>query len=478
MSPNQLLLDMAPDATLNILPLPIQREPLDDHRAPDNVAAAICGLSLRSNFAWSLSGNVIYASCQWGMIVALAKLGSSFMLGQFSLGLAIATPVLMFTNLHLRAVQATDSRGLYSFPEYLQLRSAMTLCAMAVIGGVVWLGDYGRETSTVILAVALAKGIETLSDIYYGLFQLNDRLDRTGKSMMFRGGFSVIALTLGMYLTRDIFWACVLLALVWLAALLLFDVRWGRCFVKQQNLKSFNSLREFDCETLRRRWSLMRLALPLGVVTTLVSVNLNVPRYFIEARMGMPQLGMFSAFAYATVAVTLVNDSLGHCAIPRMSRMYSRGYVTEFRTFLLRLLAIGCTLGLGGILVAQFMGARLIGLFYNAEYVGGAHIFVVLMLATGIHCAAGMLVSGIMAARYFSVQVPISILVVASTALACYYLVPISGLLGAAWAMVLGAVVRLILAGAVVTHLLVGQVSRVPGLPGQLAQIENWNPSV
>ena len=78
------------------------------------------GLSLRSNFAWVLTGNVVYAICQWGVIVALAKLGSSFMIGQFSLGLAISTPVLMFTNLHLRAVQATDARRLSSFGEYMQ----------------------------------------------------------------------------------------------------------------------------------------------------------------------------------------------------------------------------------------------------------------------------------------------------------------------------------------------------------------------
>ena len=38
-------------------------------------------------------------------------------------GLAIATPVLMFTNLHLRAVQATDARRLSSFGEYLRLRA-------------------------------------------------------------------------------------------------------------------------------------------------------------------------------------------------------------------------------------------------------------------------------------------------------------------------------------------------------------------
>ena len=64
------------------------------------ITSVMPGLSLRSNFVWILTGNLVYAACQWGMIVALAKLGSSFMVGQFSLGLAIATPVLKFTNLH------------------------------------------------------------------------------------------------------------------------------------------------------------------------------------------------------------------------------------------------------------------------------------------------------------------------------------------------------------------------------------------
>src|ERR1700722_19919757 len=106
------------------------------------MAASVSGLSLRSNFVWALAGNVVYAICQWGMIVALAKMGNSFMIGQFALGLAIATPVLMFTNLHLRVVQASDAKRLYSFREYLQLRSVMTLGAIVVIGGIVCFEHY------------------------------------------------------------------------------------------------------------------------------------------------------------------------------------------------------------------------------------------------------------------------------------------------------------------------------------------------
>src|SRR5215472_5901443 len=141
------------------------------------VAGPARELSLRSNFAWAVTGNTIYAICQWGMVVALAKFGSTLMVGQFSLGLAIVTPVLMLSNLDLRAVQATDAHRQYRFGEYLRFRLISTVVAIAAIAGIVWFGQYQRQTAAVIMAVALAKAIETLSDIHYGLFQLNNRLD-------------------------------------------------------------------------------------------------------------------------------------------------------------------------------------------------------------------------------------------------------------------------------------------------------------
>jgi O-antigen/teichoic acid export membrane protein len=415
------------------------------------------GLSLRSNFAWILTGNVVYASCQWGAIVALARLGGSFMIGQFSLGLAIATPVLMFTNLHLRAVQATDARRLYSFGEYLRLRTAMTLGGLAVIAGIVCFGNYTRQTALVILTIALAKGIETMSDIHYGLFQLNDRLDQSGRSMMLRGVLSVAALSTGLYLTRNILWGCVGLALVWLAALLFFDVRRGRRFVAGSQgsvARPVRTIRPWKVQGLRRLWSLMRVALPLGIATTMAALNLNIPRYFIHARLGERQLGVYSAMAYATVAMILVSDSLGHCAIPRLSRLYSGGQLMEYRSLLARLLAAGGSFGLAGLAVAQFMGVRLLTLVYGSEYAAHSRIFVMLILATAIYCVACMFTSAITSARRFRIQALVYALVAGSNALACAFWVPAAGLAGGAGAMVLAAVVQLVLGATAVAGLL------------------------
>jgi O-antigen/teichoic acid export membrane protein len=425
------------------------------------------GLSLRSNFAWLLTGNVVYAVCQWGMIVALAKLGSSFMVGQFSLGLAVTAPVLLSTNLGLRAVQATDARRLYSFGEYFQLRIVMTLSAIVVIAGIAWFGNYERQTAMVLLAVAAVKGIESLSDIHYGLFQLNDRLDQTGRSMMLRGVLSVAALSAGLYMTGNVFWACVGLALVWLAVLLFFDVRRARCFTAR-SVKLGEIRDQTGCwrparlaRGFQRQSHLMRLALPLGIVTTVASLNVNIPRYFIHARMGEHQLGIFSAMAYATVAMALVSDSLGHCAIPRMSRLYATGELAEFRSLLLRLLAAGGALGLAGLAGAQVMGARLLTIFYSRQYAAYSGVFILLMFATAIRCVACMLTAGITSARCFRIQVPMFALVAGCSALACARWVPTTGLAGGAIAMVIAAAVHLVLAAAVLTYLLLQPVKRV-----------------
>jgi O-antigen/teichoic acid export membrane protein len=49
------------------------------------------GLSLRRNFAWLSAGQALYALSQWGVLAILAKLLTSQEVGEFALGLAIAT---------------------------------------------------------------------------------------------------------------------------------------------------------------------------------------------------------------------------------------------------------------------------------------------------------------------------------------------------------------------------------------------------
>jgi O-antigen/teichoic acid export membrane protein len=461
-----------------------KRARLPVREQPPNVPQQESAASWRSNFAWALSGNVVYAACQWGMVVSLAKLGSSFMVGQFSLGLAIATPVLMFASLQLRAVQATDARRQYSFREYLGLRLMTTLIGLAVIAVITRAGSYQRGTAMVILAVALIKAIEALSDIFYGLFQLNDRLDQIGKSMMFRGAVSVIVLSAGLYFTRNIVAAIVLLATAWLAVLLGFDARRGRRFAsltpgQGEGSEPRRKWRQvWPKFSLLRQWKLVRLSLPLGIVMTLVSLNLSLPRLFVHASLGEHELGIFSAMAYTTVAVATFADALGHSMIPRMSRFYAGGNLTAFRSSLAMLVALGAVFGLAGFVTAQVLGARLLRILFTAEYAAHAGVFLWLVAAAGISCIASLLHYGITSARCFGIQVPMFVLVAGSNALACSWLVPSSGLKGAALSMVIAACVHLTVSAAVLMYLIYSPAKYAAAREVPESCFENWEPGL
>jgi O-antigen/teichoic acid export membrane protein len=184
-------------------------------------------LTLRMNFLWALSGNVLYAASQWGILVALAKLGTPQMVGEFALALAITAPVMIGTGLSLRGVQATDAAAEYLFGDYLLLRLLTTCMAGLLIAGIVWLSGYGWHTAAIILIVGMAKGFESISDVFFGLLQQHERMDRIALSMMIKGILSLAAITSAVYLSGDLLLGACGVAAAWALILVFYDISNG-----------------------------------------------------------------------------------------------------------------------------------------------------------------------------------------------------------------------------------------------------------
>lgn len=419
-------------------------------------------LTLRRNFSWTFVGNVIYAACQWGMLVVLAKLGSPEMVGQFTLGLAITAPVILFTSLQLRVVQATDAKQQYVFGDYLGLRLISTGLALPIVTGITLTAQYPWETLLVILVVALAKAVESISDIFYGLMQQHERMDRIAISMMIKGPLSLLFLGLGIYLTNNVLWGAVGLAIAWAIVLFGYDIPSGVWLLDTYQEKPQGKVPEKPplALAIRPRWhwanirKLVWLALPLGFVMMLISLNSNIPRYFIEHYLGERELGFFAAISYLMVAGGMVVNALGESANPRLAKYYVAGDSTAFRTLLFKLVGIGGLLGGVGVLVTAVAGRQILTLLYRPEYAEYANLLVWLMVVTGINYVSSFLGYGMTAARYFRIQMPLFALVTAISATVCLWLIPTTGLLGGAIALLIAAVVQAIFSLAVILQAL------------------------
>lgn len=407
-------------------------------------------LSLTRNFSWTLAGNVVYTGCQWAMLAVLAKLGTPGMVGQFVLSLAVTAPIIMFSNLNLRAVQATDARHEYQFADYLGLRLVCTLLAVAAIIAVTFLSGYRGETAAAILAVGAAKAFEATSDIYYGLLQRHERMDYIARSMMVKGPLSLIALAMGSYMTGRIFWGVCAMALVWGLVLVLYDIPVAGIVLSGENART--GKREGDGSILaimKPRWnrsvlgSLTWCSLPLGLVMMLISLNANIPRYFIVHYLGTEQLGIFAAMAYFMLAGNTIVGALGQSASPVLARHFAQGQSKAFRGLLMKLVGIGALLGAAGIFVTIVGGREVLSILYTPQFAKRVDVFVWIMGAAAVSYIASVLGYGMTAARYFQVQIPLMASVSLSSALACFWLIPGSGIFGAVRAMLIAVLVQL-----------------------------------
>jgi O-antigen/teichoic acid export membrane protein len=392
-------------------------------------------VSLRRNFAWTVSGNVVYAACQWGILIVIAKLGTPTMMGQFALGLAVSAPVFMMTSLQLRTVLATDARDEYRLGNYLALRILGTALGLVAIGGFVLVSGFRRETAAVVLLVSLAKAAEAMSDIVYGFWQKHEHFDKIAIALGGRGLGSVASMGLVLYLTRSIALSTAAMALFW--------VLWLATYERSGAKRLLSSVA--TSERLRPEWDrakgrqLILLALPLGIVMLMLSLNANIPRYFIEHYFGEAMLGYFAAMAYVSVAGNTVMSAMGQSAVPRLAR-YFHSDRPAFVRLLKNMILLGAVLGIAGIGAALFFGPQLLRLLYRADYAQYPAVFTWLMAAAAIAYVSSMLGYGITAARNFRPQVPLVLGAAAITAAACWILIPSRGLMGSAYAVLMGAV--------------------------------------
>jgi O-antigen/teichoic acid export membrane protein len=419
----------------------------------DSKTAVLGGAhSLKTNFAWTLAGNLVYAGCQFGMLVVLAKLGSPQLVGQFALGLAVTAPVIMLSNLQLRGVLATDAKEEHAFSDYLELRFVTTGLALLTVAGLVVAAGYQRQTALVVLAVALTKGFESISDITYGFQQHRERMDLIAQSMILRGVAAIVALWLGVYLTGSVLVGCLGIAAGWAAVLVAYDLDAARSFRSSSvRWPLSGAFRQMQWK-LARLYGLIVLSLPLGVVMMLMALNVNGPRYIIQHYSGERGLGVFAAVAYVMVAGTTVVNALGQSASPRLAQHYARGDVAEFWGLMRKLLGIGAVLGAAGILLAITFGAQILSTLFQPAYAAAADVCVWMMTAAAISYLGSFLGYGLTAARRFKVQAPLIFVVTVVTVASSIVLVPRQGLLGAAWATVLGAVVQLIGSALILRH--------------------------
>jgi O-antigen/teichoic acid export membrane protein len=392
----------------------------------------------KTDFAWVLLGNVLYSACQWGILVALAKLGSAEQVGEYALGMAVSAPIILFANLQLRALLASELRDRFTFGQYLTFRLASLGAALLVVAGLAACTQPDLRLKGVVVLVGFAQSLEFLSETYYGFLQKHDRMDRVSVSLMLRGPLSLAALCGAMYVTGSVVWGVIGMALARLAVLLGWDSRLG--FAKVGGLPDSAVRLEWDPSEML---NLLRMALPLGVISMLVSLNSSIPRYFLEGHSGSAELGIFSALASLLTAGNLVVSAFGQSIFVPVARAYAAMDRAKFRSYVVLAVVLGASLGGAAVVTAALFGREILARLFRPEYGERTDILIRLMIAGTVAFIASGLGYVITAARRLRAQIPVLVASALVAAATSAWSIPRHGLSGAADATLAAACMQL-----------------------------------
>lgn len=356
------------------------------------------------------------------------------MVGQYALGLAITAPIYMLLNFQLRAIQATETKKSFDFSIYFTFRLISTLFAYLSILFVVFLLDYSKGAILVILLIGLHKAIDSFSDVIYGLLQKNERMDLISKSLILKGIFSFFVFVITLLITNNIVFSISGLLIGSVIVLLFYDFKNYRLFGSSLKIKlNFIDLKK-----------LLKIGLPLGLAMMLISLNTNVPRYFIEQNLGIEELGFFAAIAYILLAGSMIINSLGQAVTPRLAKYYASNNFKLYKNLLFKLMLMGLILGVSVIIFVSLFGKTFLTIIYTAEYANFSNVLFLLMIGATINFLTSFLGYAMTAARIFNSQPIIFTLALLVNIILCVLLIPKYYLIGASIAIIISSGVQLL----------------------------------
>ncbi|HVV87023.1 MAG TPA: oligosaccharide flippase family protein [Kofleriaceae bacterium] len=383
--------------------------------------------SLRANFLWALVGSTAFQVCQWVAVIAITKLSSTAVAGDWNLALAITAPIFLFTQLKLRAVQTTDARDEFVWAEYAANRIAGSLAALVLTGAVVAIA-YRDATGPLILLVAVSKVVDGASDLVYGRLQRHERLDRIGRSLIVRGLTGTAAGIAAFWVTRSAAWSAAATAAGYLPWFF-WDLRSLRHQIAEPLAPRWNS---------RRQRALFLRVVPLGVATAVGSLQTNIPRYFVDAYGTRTDVGVYGNLSYLLVAGNLVIAAIANAVMPRLSRDAASGDWRSFLRLLRGMILAGIVLATIAVVASALIGAPVLRLLYSEHEAANADVLVWMSAATGLVWSYIFLATALDAMRRYAIQPWIHGTGTAVIAGASALLVPHHGLHGAAWATCIG----------------------------------------
>jgi O-antigen/teichoic acid export membrane protein len=396
------------------------------------------GVRLRSPLVFAVA-TLFSSGAQWLWFPVLARSRGAEDVGALALALAITLPTMLLANARMRTLLVADTRGEFSLADYLSVRVPVACLAVVVAAAIGWSFSSSADTRAVVCGVAALKGVDALSDIFQGFFQVRRRLERSSASLAIRCAATLAVFALSLYAGCTTARAVAHAALASFSVLVLYDAASARALGAPLDPRP--AWRSGKTRILLRRCG------ETAGVQTLISIYSQLPTLLLARTGGESMAGVFAPVLHVTVLPAMILGSLADATITPLAAALDRDDMRAFARRLGRLGALAAVLGGGLVVFGVTCGPSTIAWIYGNHAYGDARVVALVCTNGALAMLLASVGTGIVAWRQQWRFVLPYLAMCAVSAAICLGFIPSLGPVGAAWANVVGNGVGVVLLG-------------------------------
>lgn len=375
--------------------------------------------------------NIIGTLASTLVSIVLLMIASRFLNGSqadlFSIAYTIAQQLLIIGIFGVRPFQSTDVLEHYVFSDYVWTRFVTTVLMVACLLMYLLGAQYDHTKGMLIALVTLFRAIDSLSDVFQGRFQQQNRSDLAGKVLFYRSLVTITSFTLIILFTENLFIACLGMSL---ANVLLL----GLDLTYLKNLGDGPFLKQFSLKSMS---GILRQCLPLFVNAFLINYIFSEPRLVIDQLLSQGKLGEglqrdFSILFMPTFALNLLFLML-RPLLTQLSTYWQSGQKAQFRNILQRV--VFCLLFLQGLVLAlgYSFGLPVLGAVFGVDLSAYQWPLFILLVGGGLNLFSALLDNLMVIYRGQKYLVIANLVTFVFAKLLTSSMISQHGMMGAAW---------------------------------------------
>lgn len=309
----------------------------------------------KKNFVWNMIGATVNSFTSLIFMIVVTRINGTKEAGIFTFAFSLACLLQVISNYSGRTFQVTNTDKEIKDSDFVYNR--ISSCIIMIIFVIMFLlaKNYGMYKNIIILLFILYKGIESFTDVFYGVIQKNDELYKVGVSLFLKGIIGVINFLIFDFLTHNIIISISSLILTNLAVTIFYDYKNFIPIYQKNNYNSINNRKLF------------KLGIFVFGFTFLTQYMLNAPKYAIDDLLSDEMQAIYGIVSMPASFIVLCSQFIIQPLLVKITNLIENKENENLLKLCIKTISAILIIGCISLVLAYFLGIQVLDLIYNVK---------------------------------------------------------------------------------------------------------------